>query len=354
MFRSIVSFQKTSVVSRLSKSMSSAAGGYCFEMTEDQQAFKELARSFAKDVVMPVAAQYDRSMEFPHDIFAKAHELGLVNAHIPEEYGGMGLHTIDGCIIGEEIAYGCSGIGTAIEANTLAQMPVILAGNDFQKKKYLGRMTEEPLKCAYCVTEPGAGSDVAGIQTRAEKVGNDWVINGSKLWITNAGVSNWLFVLAVTDPTASAGRAMTGFIVDSATPGVSFGEKLVNMGQRCSDTRPVFFDNVVVPEENVLGTVGSGFKIAMGAFDNTRPPVAIGAVGVARRAMDEAMNYARERKTMGVPILQHQSIAFMLADMAAGIEAGRLLTMKRYELYGMPGARTAPLPMTTVCALIYV
>ena len=241
----------------------------------------------------------------------------------------MGLHTIDGCIIGEEIAYGCSGIGTAIEANTLAQMPVILAGNDDQKKRYLGRMTEEALKCAYCVTEPGAGSDVAAIQTRAEKVGDDWVINGSKLWITNAGVSNWLFVLAVTDPTAGAGRAMTGFIVDSDTPGVSFGEKLVNMGQRCSDTRPVFFDNVVVPAANVLGKEGAGFKIAMGAFDNTRPPVAIGAVGVARRAMDEAMNYARERKTMGVPILQHQTVAFMLADMAAGIEAGRLLTMKR-------------------------
>jgi acyl-CoA dehydrogenase len=159
------------------------------------------------------------------------------------------------------------------------------------------------------------------------------VINGSKIWITNAGVSNWLFVLAVTDKGASAGRRMTGFIVDSDSPGVSFGEKLVNMGQRCSDTRPVFFDNVVVPQENVLGSEGFGFKIAMGAFDNTRPPVAIGAVGVARRAMDEAMAYALERKTMGSPIIQHQSIAFMLADMATGIEAARLLTYKSaYEI----------------------
>lgn len=312
---------------------SSGDGGFCFDMTDDQKAYRDLARSFARDEVIPVAAEYDKSMAFPHDVFKKAWELGLVNAHIPSEYGGLGLHTLDGCIIGEEIAYGCSGIGTAIEANTLAQMPVILAGNDAQKKKYLGRMTEEPLKCAYCVTEPGAGSDVAGVKTRAEKQGDKWVINGSKLWITNAGVSNWLFVLAVTDSSAGAGRAMTGFIVDSDSPGVAFGDKLINMGQRCSDTRPVFFENVVVPEENVLGKVGAGFKIAMGAFDNTRPPVAIGAVGVARRAMDEAMAYARERKTMGTQIINHQSIAFMLADMATGIEAGRLLTMKSaYEI----------------------
>lgn len=305
-----------------------SAGGFNFELTEEQKAYKELARSFARDEIIPVAAEYDRSMKFPHAVFDKAHSLGLVNAHIPEEYGGLGLHTMDGCVIGEELAYGCSGIGTAIEANTLAQMPVILAGNDAQKKKYLGRMTEAPLKCAYCVTEPGAGSDVAGITTKAEKVGDSWVINGSKIWITNAGVSNWLFVLAVTDPSASAGRRMTGFIVDSDAAGVSFGDKLVNMGQRCSDTRPVFFENVVVPQENVLGQVGAGFKIAMGAFDNTRPPVAIGAVGVARRAMDEAQKYAAERKTMGVPIDNHQAIAFMLADMATGIEAARLLTYK--------------------------
>lgn len=313
--------------------LSSGAGGLSFQLTPEQHAFKELARSFAKDEIIPVAAKYDKSMEYPQEVFKKAWELGLVNAHIPEDCGGLGLHTIDGCVIGEEIAYGCSGIGTAIEANTLAQMPVILAGNDAQKKKYLGRMTEAPLQCAYGVTEPGAGSDVAAITTTATKTGNDWVINGSKLWITNAGVSDWMFVLAVTDKSAGAGRRMTGFIVDSNTPGVSFGDKLINMGQRCSDTRPVFFENVVVPEENVLGSVGQGFKIAMGAFDNTRPPVAIGAVGVARRAMDEAMAYAKERKTMGQSIDSHQAISFMLADMATGIEAARLLTYKSaYEI----------------------
>lgn len=284
-------------------------------------------------------------MAFPTELFREAWELGLVNAHIPEAYGGMGLHTIEACVINEELAYGCSGVSTAIEANSLAQMPVILAGSEALKKKYLGRMTEAPLKCAYGVSEAGAGSDVAAIKTRAVKKGDDFILNGSKLWITNGGVcqshtegtgpgeGGWYFVLAVTDPDASVGRAMTGFVVDADTPGISVGEKLVNMGQRCSDTRPIFFDNVVVPSENVLGSVGAGFKVAMGAFDNTRPPVAAGAVGVARRAMDEAMAYARERETMGVPILQHQSISFMLADMATGIEASRLLTYKSaYEI----------------------
>jgi len=318
----------------LSRSFSAEAdGGLNFTLTDDQKAFQLVARDFARDIIIPQAAELDRTMKFPHAIFDKAWEMGLVNCHIPEAYGGLGLHTIEACVINEELAYGCSGVTTAIEANSLAQMPVILAGSEAIKKKYLGRMTEAPLKCAYGVSEAGAGSDVAAIRTKAEKKGNDYVINGSKLWITNGGVSQegdggWYFVLAVTDPTASAGKRMTGFVVDANTPGISVGEKLVNMGQRCSDTRPLFFDNVVVPAENVLGAEGQGFKVAMGAFDNTRPPVAAGAVGVARRAMYEATKYAKERVTMGVPIIQHQAISFMLADMAAGIEASRLLTLK--------------------------
>jgi len=309
------------------------AGGICFELTEEQEAFKMVSRQFAKDVIMPAAAELDRTMRFPEEIFQQAWELGLVNAHIPEEYGGMGLHTVEACVINEELAYGCSGVSTAIEANSLAQMPVILAGNDVLKKKYLGRMTEAPLKCAYAVSEPGAGSDVAAAKTRAERKGDDWVLNGSKLWITNGGVADWYFVLAVTDADANVGKRMTGFVVDADSPGISVGDKLINMGQRCSDTRPVFFEDVVVPKENILGEVGAGFKIAMGAFDNTRPPVAAGAVGVSRRAMDEAVRYSRERVTMGVPIAEHQSIAFMLADMATGIEASRLLTLKSaYEI----------------------
>jgi acyl-CoA dehydrogenase len=254
--------------------------------------------------------------------------LGLVNTHIPSEYGGLGLGVLDGAIVTEELAYGCTGIQTAIEANGLAEAPLIVAGNDEQKKKYLGRMTEEPLMASYGVTEPGAGSDVAGLKTTAVKKGDKWVINGQKMWITNAGHANWFFVLARTDANANTGKAFTGFIVDADTPGIQVGRKEINMGQRASDTRGVTFEEVVVPEENVLGSVGQGFKIAMGAFDITRPLVASGAVGLARRAMEEATKYSLERKTMGKEIFNHQAVAFMLADMAIGIESARMMVYK--------------------------
>jgi len=189
-------------------------------------------------------------------------------------------------------------------------------------------MIEEPLMCAYCVTEPGAGSDVAGAKTKAVKKGDHWEINGSKMWITNGSVANWYFVLAKTDDKASPGKAFTGFIVDSKTPGITVGKKEINMGQKCSDTRGITFENVVVPDENRLGNVGDGFKIAMGAFDTTRPLVAAAAVGLARRALEEATKYSLERKTMGKLISEHQAVAFMLADMAMGVEASRSLVWK--------------------------
>ncbi|KAK3704672.1 hypothetical protein QZH41_018936, partial [Actinostola sp. cb2023] len=239
---------------------------------------------------------------YPWEIIKKAHALGLINGHIPESCGGPGLGILDACVITEELAYACTGIQTAMEANSLAEMPVILAGNPEQQKKYLGRMMEDVLMAAYCVTEPGAGSDVAGIKTRAEKKGDEYVINGQKMWITNGGVANWYFVLAKTDPAAKAGKAFTGFIVDADSPGITRGRKEWNMGQRASDTRGITFEDVVVPKENVLGAEGLGFKIAMGAFDKTRPPVAAGAVGLAQRALDEATRYSMERKTMGKPI----------------------------------------------------
>ncbi len=252
----------------------------------------------------------------------------LVNTHVPESCGGLGLGCFSNVVIQEELAYGCTGMMTAIEANSLASMPVIISGSEAQKKKYLGMLTEAPLKAAYCVTEPGAGSDVANIQTRAVKKGDSYVINGSKMWITNGGVcDSFYFVLAKTDPAAGA-KGMTGFIVDANSKGIIRGRKEINMGQRCSDTRGITFEDVVVPKENVLGTEGVGFKIAMGAFDHTRPPVAIGAVGLARRAMDEAIKYSLERKTFGKPIAAHQAVAFMIADMAMAIEAARLLTYK--------------------------
>ncbi len=304
-----------------------------FELTEDQKAFQELARDFARGEIAPAAAKHDEEGKFPREILHKAHEVGLMNTHIPEEYGGLGLGTLDGCVIGEEIAWGCTGIGTAMEANTLAEMPVIVAGNDAQKSKYLGRMVEEPLFAAYGVTEPGAGSDVAAARTTAVRKGDDWVINGEKMWITNGGVANWYFVLAKTDPEASAGKAFTGFIVDGDSPGITVGKKEWNMGQRASDTRGLTFEDVVVPDANRLGEAGYGFKIAMKAFDKTRPLVASAAVGLAQRAMEESIKYSLERKTMGKPIAFHQAISFMIADMATEIEASRMLVYKAgYEI----------------------
>ncbi|XP_069544831.1 medium-chain specific acyl-CoA dehydrogenase, mitochondrial [Brachyistius frenatus] len=309
-----------------SSSAPTASLGFSFELTDQQKEFQQLARRFGRQEILPAAAAYDRSGEYPFPIIKKAWELGLVNGHIPQEYGGMGLSSFDSCLITEELAYGCTGMQTAMEANSLGQMPVILAGSDTQKRKYLGRMTEEPLMCAYCVTEPGAGSDVAGLATRAVKVGDEYVVNGQKMWITNGGKANWYFLLARTnsDPKCSASKAFTGFIVDADTPGIQIGRKEMNMGQRCSDTRGITFEDVRIPKENVLIGEGAGFKIAMGAFDNTRPPVAAGATGLAQRAFDEATSYALERKTFGRVIAEHQAVSFILAEMAMKVELARM------------------------------
>ncbi|CAK1588185.1 unnamed protein product [Parnassius mnemosyne] len=300
--------------------------GFCFELNDEQRALQELARKFTKEEIIPVAAQYDKTGEYPWPIVKKAWELGLMNGHIPEHCGGLDMGVFDGCMVAEELAYGCTGIMTAMEASGLGQTPVIIAGNKEQQKKYLGRLIEEPLVAAYCVTEPGAGSDVAGIKTRAEKKGDEWILNGQKMWITNGGVANWYFVLARTnpDPKCPASKAFTGFIVEREWAGVTPGRKEQNMGQRASDTRGITFEDVRIPKENVLIGEGAGFKIAMGAFDKTRPPVAAGATGLAQRALHEATRYALERKTFGVPIAQHQAVAFLLADMAIGVETARL------------------------------
>jgi len=299
--------------------------GISFQLSPEQKEFQETARKFAREEIVPKAAEYDRTGEYPWELIKKAWELGLINSHIPEKYGGLDLGILECCTVTEELAYGCTGVQTAIEANSLGQMPLIIAASDEQKKKYLGRMTEEPLMCAYCVTEPSAGSDVAGIRSRVEKKGDEYILNGSKMWITNGSVANWYFVLARSaDANTPAGKAFTGFILDADTPGITVGRKELNMGQRCSDTRGITFEDVRIPKENLLGTEGIGFKIAMGAFDKTRPPVAAGAVGLAQRALDEATKYSLERKTMGKFIAEHQAVAFMLADMAIGVETARL------------------------------
>ncbi|XP_029658861.1 probable medium-chain specific acyl-CoA dehydrogenase, mitochondrial [Formica exsecta] len=304
--------------------------GYNFELSDTQREMQDLARKFVKEEIIPVATEYDRTGKYPWDVLKKAWSIGLLNKHVPQHCGGLESNTFDGCLVTEEFAYGCTGITTAIDASSLGQTPVIIAGTKEQQKKYLGRLIEEPLVAAYCVTEPGAGSDVAGIKTKAEKKGKEWIINGTKMWITNGGVANWYFVLARTnpDPKAPASKAFTGFIVERDSDGLTPGRKELNMGQRASDTRMVTFEDVRVPEENVLLGEGQGFKIAMKTFDKTRSPVAAAAVGLAQRALDEATKYAMERKTFDKPIAEHQAIAFILADMAIGVETSRMSWMK--------------------------
>jgi len=299
-----------------------------FGLSDEQLALQELARDFAKNEMRPVAPHHDETGEYPYDVLKKAHALGLLNTHVEAAYGGLDLGAVEGVIIAEELAWGCSGIGTAMEANGLAQQPVILGASDALKKKYLAPMTEQFGLCAYAVTEPNAGSDVQGMKTTAVKQGDKWILNGSKMWITNAGVADWYFVVAVTDPSRLARGGMTGFIVERNSPGITVGRKEQNMGQRASDTRGITFENVEVPDENVIGQVGDGWKLAMAAFDYTRASVAAAAVGVGRAAMEYAMAYSLDRKAFGQPIANHQAIQFMLADMAMEIEAGRMLCWK--------------------------
>merc|ERR1712226_551053 len=291
---------------------------------------QEIARKFAREKILPKAAYHDQTMEYPTELFKEAWDLGLVNLHVPEKYGGVHMGVLEECIVSEEIAFGCSGVGTALLANSLASMPLLVAGSDELKKKYLSRLIEEPLQCAYCVTEPGAGSDVSGIKTRSERKGKEFVVNGSKMWITNGGVANWYFVLTKSnsDPKCPASKAFTAFVIERDAPGLSVGKKEVNMGQRCSDTRAVSFEDVVVPESQVIGEEGKGFLLAMAAFDRTRPGVGAGAVGLAQRALEESIKYATERKTMGTQIINHQSVANMIADMAIGVETARLMVLK--------------------------
>ena len=293
-------------------------------LTEEQEALLQLARDFARNEMEPVAAEHDRTGEFAMDVYRKAFDLGLMNTHVPEECGGLGLGAFENCLIGEELAAGCSGIYTCMEVNTLAEAPLVVAGTDAQKKRFLAPMMEELRFASYAITEPDAGSDVAAITTRARKDGDGYVLNGRKMWITGARYASWFFVLAYTDPEARY-KGMTGFVVPADTPGIRVGKKEMNMGQRASDTRAVDFESVRIPADNRVGAEGEGWLIAMKAFDRTRPPVASGAVGVARRAMEHAIRYARERMAFGVPLARHQAIAFMIADMAKDIAAARLL-----------------------------
>ncbi|TMM23814.1 MAG: acyl-CoA dehydrogenase [Actinobacteria bacterium] len=298
--------------------------GVSFALTEEQRALRDLAHEFAEKEIRPVAAEYDEHQTHPADVIAKAHEVGLMNPHLPDELGGAGLGGIAGALIGEELCWGCSGIATSIVANILGALPLVLAGTEEQRREWLPPLLEEPILCSFALTEPDAGSDVSGIQTTAVRRGDEYVINGSKMFITNAGRASWFTVFASTDK-AAGHRGLTAFVVPSDAEGVTVEKHLDKMGQRATDTSALAFQDVVVPAARRLGEEGQGFKIAMQTLDHTRPGTAAGAVGVARAAFEHAVEYSRERVQFGQPIAINQGVNFLVADMAAEIEAARLL-----------------------------
>jgi len=299
-----------------------------FDITEEQKALIDTARRFARERIIPVARECDRDARFPRDVFEDAWKIGLVNPTLPAEYGGAGLSDLESAFITEELAYGCSGIQTSMTANTLGLTPIKLGGSAEQKKKYLGWLASEPIFASYATTEPGAGSDVAGLQTRATKDGSGgYVLNGQKAWITNAEFASFITVFATEDP-ALRHKGIGAFIVHRDAAGVKVGKHEDKLGQRASNTAVVMLEDVKVPAAQVLAQPGHGFKLAMETFNQTRPDIGAIAVGLMRRCLDECVAYAKERKTFGVPIAQHQLIQAMIAEMAIKLEATSLLVRK--------------------------
>src|SRR5436189_5663464 len=295
-----------------------------FTLTDEQKNLRELAHDFAVKEIRPVAWEYDKDGTWPEDIIQKAWEVGLMNSHIPEEYGGAGAGYLDGCLIEEELSWGCSGIQTSLGCNGLATAPVVIGGSEEIKKDYLGRLTEAPLLASFCLTEPDAGSDVSGMRTTAVRRGDKYVINGSKCFITNGGHANWYTVYAKTDKDAGH-RGISAFVVPRDA-GVVVDKKEDKMGQRASNTATISFNETEIPADNLIGEENKGFKIAMMTLDRTRPGVAAMATGIARAAFEFATNYSKERIQFGVPIAMHQAIQFMIADMATKVHLSRLAT----------------------------
>jgi acyl-CoA dehydrogenase len=298
--------------------------GVAFALTDEQRDLRSLAHEFAAREIRPKAAEYDEHSTHPADVIARAHEVGLMNLHVPPEYGGPGLSVFDGVLVDEELCWGCAGIGIAIMASGLGAGPVVLAGTEEQKREWLPPLVQEPILCSFCLTEPNAGSDVSGIQTTAVRHGDEYVLNGSKTFITNAGHAAWLAVFASTDEERGH-RGLSAFVVPTSLDGVVVEKHLDKMGQRATDTSAVAFQDVKVPVGNRIGQEGEGFKIAMRTLDATRPATASAAVGVARAALEYASDYSKERVQFGQPIAMNQGINFLIADMATKIEAARLL-----------------------------
>ena len=297
-----------------------------FALNDEQRMIQQLARDFARNEMAPVAEHYDQTHDYPWPVVKKAQELGFTTLNVPEEYGGLGLSLFEECMVSEELAWGCSGMSTAMGVNGLAILPVLIAGNEAQKKAYCGRLVDGQM-ASYGLTEPEAGSDVAGIKTTARKNGDHYILNGSKTFITGATVANFFTVFAYTD-IEQRYNGMSCFIIDRDWAGVSVGKPFNKMGQHASDTAELIFEDVKVPTTHLLGEEGKGFLIAMKVFDRSRPPTSAGAVGVAQRALDESIRYAKERVVKGQPIWKHQVIGHMIADMAMEVEAARMLVWK--------------------------
>ncbi len=295
-----------------------------FSLTEEQEALQGMAHEFAEKEMRPHAAKYDKGEEFAWDIMNKAFEVGLITCEIPEEYGGGGLGHLDTVILSEELAWGCAGMYTTIMASSLSFTPIILFGSDEQKKKFLTPFTEKTSLASFCLTEREAGSDAGALKTKAVKVGDVYVINGSKCFITNGGIADLYTVFALTDPEKGA-RGMSAFVIPRETPGIVIGKEEDKMGHRASNTCEIFFEDVKVPASHLLAKEGMGFIIAMRTLDNTRAPVGAGGLGVARAAMEYAIEYARTRVQFGKPIALFQDISFKIAQMAAEINASRFL-----------------------------
>jgi acyl-CoA dehydrogenase len=305
-----------------------------FELTSEQEQLRETARRFAADEIIPVAARYDEEQRFPEDVARKAWELGLMNLEVPRELGGLGLGVLDTCIVLEQLNYGCAGITNAVAANGLAAAPIIIAGSEEQRRRYLGQLTNEFSFAAFCLTEPGAGSDVAGLSTTYRRVGDSFVLNGTKHFISNGTVAHWYAAFATADRKARH-AGIAAFVFPADLPGIKKHRQHGKLGQRAADTAEVVFEDVEVPKSALVGAEGEGFKIAMRTFDRSRPEIAAIAVGISQRALDESLRYAKERHQFGKPIAEFQAIQFMLADMAIR-STMRLFTTRRLD--DRPGA----------------
>ncbi len=297
-----------------------------FKLSEEHEMIRKMVRDFANKEVAPTAEERDEEERFDRELFDKMAELGLTGIPWPEEYGGIGSDYLAYCIAVEELSRVCASTGVTLSAHTsLAGWPVYTFGTEEQKQKYLRPMAEGSKIGAYGLTEPASGSDAGGMKTNAKEDGDHWILNGSKIFITNGGIADIYIVFAVTDPT-SKHKGTTAFIVEKDFEGFSVGKKEKKLGIRSSPTTEIIFDNCRVPKENVLGELGQGFKIAMQTLDGGRNGIAAQAVGIAQGAMNAAIDYAKEREQFGKPIAANQGISFKLADMATSIEASRLLT----------------------------